>query len=231
MLDPVSLGIGGVTSAAKLGLAAYQAYRASKLKLADTTTPEQREMLENARQQAASLRVPGQAMLENRLGMGQNVAVQAAQLGAGSGSDYLASVAATNMNRVNGEMQLGAQREQFNGQAQQQLRQQLGLQAQQRQRDLATFNTTKANLTGAAIQNANSAIDSGAAYAAYGIGRGADSTGPAGAVDELTPRDVALNGVPGFPSPGIRGLGLSGYRPALTGGRYATSRNRFGLTY
>jgi len=222
--DPTSLAIGGVSTATKLALSGYQALRAGQLKLADTTTPEQREALQIARQRAAFGRLPGSGLAYARLGQAQNTTLQNAMLGAGSGTELLAASAAADRTRQVGELGLAAQGEQYNERAQAGLTQQLGLQTQQRQRDLAAYNQQKSALIGGAIQNAGAAVDTGAAYAAYGLNR---------------PTDVAATAMSTTASPGIRGASLPGYLPGndYTPGmglreRYYGSRsNRYGLSY
>ena len=97
-------------------------------------------------------------------------------------------------------------------------------QAQQRQRDLLAYNQQKANLTQGGIENLSNAVDTGAAYAAYGANKAADTalaaTAPATALAE-----------PAITAPGIRGLNTPGYLPSLNGGRYRTSSVRYGVRY
>lgn len=208
--------LGAVQAAPKIYQSIKQAQAASNLKLQDTTTAEQRELLAMARQRAASGRLPGMAMQQGRLAQSQAATLQAASLGAGGASDFLASASAADRVRQNGEAQLGFQGEQFNQQAQSQLGQQLQMQAQQRQRDLATYNNTKAALTQGSAENLNNAVNSAASYAAYGINGGKGA--------------ATANGAQSF-APGIRGTDLPGYAPSITGGRYRTSNMRFGYNY
>jgi len=234
---------GGLGTLALLGAAQavpklYQSFKQSReadaLKLQDTTTPEQREMLAIARQRAAA-RLPGMAMQQGRLAQTQSAALQAASLGAGGASDFLASASAADRVRQNGEAQLGFQGEQFNQQAQNQLGQQLQMQAQQRQRDLAASNSQKAALRQGSAENLNNAVNGAAAYAAYGINQGGPPAGEAGvaagAVEALSPRAIGLTQAEQAFAPGIRGTGLPGYAPSITGGRYRTSNMRFGYNY
>jgi len=242
-LDPVSTTIGAASALPKLILGAKQLSDASRVKFTDTTTPEQREMLAIARQRAAFGRLPGANLAQMRLAQTQNATLQNAALGAGSGSDFLATAVASDRNRQAGELQLAVQGDQYNERAQAGLTGQLQMQAQQRQRDLLMYNQRKANLTQGGLENLGNAVDQGAAYAAYGANKNADALandtsgyadrGPA--VDALAPRTIGLAPLPGAAptpaAPGIRGTALPGYRPSLNGGRYRTSASRYGLSY
>jgi hypothetical protein len=238
-LDPFSLAIGGATALPKIILGAKQLSDASRVKFQDTTTPEQRELLAMARQRAAFGRLPGVELAKMRLAQSQNNTLQNAALGAGSASDLLAAGAAADRTRQNGELQLTAQSDQYNERAQAGLGVALQQQAQQRQRDLQTYNQRKANLTQGGLENLGNAVDQGAAYAAYGANKAAEPSvadlGLAQPVDALTPRTIGLGApavmAPVATAPGIRGTTLPGYRPSINGGRYRTSASRYGLSY
>ncbi len=216
------LALAAAAALPKIGLGVKQLIDANNVKLQDTATAGQREMLALARQRAAAGRLPGQGYLYGRLGQNQNATIQNATVGASSGADLLASIAAADRTRANGEVQVGLQGEQANERAQALLGVEVGKEAAQKQRDLAVYNQQKAGLTEGGYKNIANGIDTGAAFAAYDSTKAADAAAGVGtgAVDPLTPRTTSL-GLPVDPllPPGIRGTRLPGYLP-----RYGSSR-------
>lgn len=182
MFDPVTLGL-GLASAVPSVIAGFQQRKAARnLRLQDTTTAGEREQLEMSRQAAATGRMPGMGQMQNRLGMVQAGAVQNARLGAASSADFLASAGAADARRMQGEQQLATQGLQFQQQGQQQLRRDLTMQSQRQQKDLDTYNNTKAALTQGSATNLNNALQTGVSYAAqaYNMDKNGASAGGAG---------------------------------------------------
>ena len=166
MLDPVSIGLGLVSSLPSIVSGFQQRNAAKNLRLQNTETPEEREMLAMSRQAANTARLPGMGQMQNRLGQIQAGAVQNARLGAASSSDFLASAGAADARRMQGEQQLMTQGLQVQDQSKGMLRRDLGMASARRQKDLDTFNNTKAALTQGSATNLNNGVQTLAAYGA-----------------------------------------------------------------
>lgn len=171
--DPFTLALGGISAIPSVIAGFQQRAAANRLTLQDTSTAGEREQLAMSRQAAATGRMPGQGAAENRLGMMQAGAVQNARLGAGSASDFLASAGAADARRMQGEQQLATQGQAYQDQSKMQLRRDLTTQSQRQQRDLDTFNTTKAALLQGSATNLNNAVQTGASYGAQAYLMGA----------------------------------------------------------
>ncbi len=230
------LALAAIPAIAKAGLGLYQL--GQHVNRVDTTTPAEREQEAMARQGQAST-LPGMAGLQARLAQTQNTTVQNAQLGAGSGADFLAANSAADRVRQNGEQQLGMQSEQFHQGANQRLSSVLSGLAAHAQADTNRANQANAAFKGSGLTNLFGGLSDGASVAAYGAGLGSTPAHPELAVDKLdtlAPRALS-GGVSGsyagppssLPSlttpaagwPGMQGPGRPGYNPH---GR------RFGLT-
>ena len=206
----------GVTAALGLASAGYKAFtgyqqqqKANNLQLMDTTTPEEREQLAMSRQAAASGQMPGQGVAQNRLGMVQSGALQNAQMGAASGSDFLAAAGAADARRQLGEQQLSTQSQQFQNVAKGQLRRDLTTASQRRQHDLDTYNQNKAALTSAAGTNMGAAIDTAGSFGAMGVNMYRSDNGLGGGQYGAQTRDAAMGEGQMDPLK----IGISGYRP------------------
>ncbi len=132
----------------------------------DTTTPEEREILANARQ-AQSAALPGLAQYQQRLAQAQNAAIQNATLGAGSASDFIAASGAANTTRQQGEQQLSLQQQAYGDRATQQLNAVLSAMANHSRADTAQAAQANATLKGAALNNAYGAVSDAATVTAY----------------------------------------------------------------
>lgn len=206
-------GIGLASAVPKIIAGFSQRAQARRLKLADTTTAGEREQLAMSRQMAGSAVMPGMGAMQGRLGMVQAGAVQNARLGAASGADFLAAAGAADARRQQGEMHLGIQGQQFQQQSQMQLRRDLGVQSQRQQRDLDTYNNTKAALIEGSARNLDAGVQTLGSYAAAGLNMGAGSG--AGA---------AAGG-----GPGMRGLGQYGNVGYMPGEEYGPSNLGLGM--
>lgn len=233
-MDPFTLGtigLGLLNSLPKIGAGLSQQRQADKLKLQSTETPEEREQLAMSRQAAATSRLPGMGQMQTRLGMGQAAALQNARLGAASGADYLAAAGAADARRQAGEADLAAKGLAYLDQSKQQLRRDLNMASQRRQRDLDTYNTQKAALTQAGAQNISAGIDSLSSYGAQALQMGVQNkVDKAQAIDaeigaeELEPIKIGLNRtLPGLPSTLPN---LAGYTPGRSVG---LRRPQYGL--
>ena len=207
-IDPVSIGLGLVSAVPSIISGFQQRKAARDLKLADTSTPEEREQLAMSRQAAATSRLPGMGAAENRLGQIQAGAVQNARMGAASSSDFLASAGAADARRMQGEQALQTQGLQYQDGSKRQLRADLTTASNRRQRDLDTYNNTKAALTQGSATNLNNGVQTLAAYGAqaYNMGGGRGSMGP----------DAGANGDYSYPGMGRIGM----YPRNLNMGRY-----------
>jgi hypothetical protein len=218
--------IGLATAAPKLIASIKQGFQASNLKRQDTTPAAFKEKLALDRQAAATGRLPGLGMQQERLGMVQSGALQSARLGAASGSDFLAAAQAADARRQMGEQQLGTQGLQYMEGSRRQLGADLTQQAAYQQQDLDTYNRTKAALTQSSAENASNAISGLASYGAAGINRGdnlAEASANRAASSSLNVPAVVASRLPGLsgvsgidynlgalpsepPTPGIIGL-------------------------
>ncbi|MGI4873235.1 MAG: hypothetical protein ACRYFX_18900 [Janthinobacterium lividum] len=145
----------------------------------DTITAAEREQVALARQ-AAAAQLPGYAGYQARLAQAQSAAQQAATVGAGSSSDFLAAASATDRVRTQGEGQLTAQAEQQRGRATQTLMSVLGAYGRHEQADTDKANQANAQLKGAAFNNLFGGLTDGASVAAYSAAQ-KDSPGNSGA--------------------------------------------------
>lgn len=212
-LPLLALGAIGLASSLPKFYAAYQQNKkASQLKLQDSTTNGEREQLAMSRQ-GVNAQLPGLGAMQGRLAQVQAGAVQNARLGAASGSDYLAAAGAADARRQQGEQQLGIQGQQYQDGMKRQLRTDLGVQSARQQRDLDTYNSTKAALEEGSARNFDAGVQSLASYAAAGV----NSAGGGGAGGFSPP------GMGGdYPSPGPDGHPYG--NPLGGSGRYRRSR-------
>ncbi|WP_460499544.1 hypothetical protein, partial [Hymenobacter agri] len=108
--------------------------------------------------------------------------------------------------RQAGEADLGMKGLAYQDQMRGQLRRDLGMASQRRQRDLDTYNANKAALTQASAQNMSSAIDTAGSYGMLGLnmyqnykaGQGQGDDAAIGA-DKLSPKKIGLD-IPGYGS-------------------------------
>ena len=222
-MDPFTLALGGISAIPSLYAAFKQNKAANDLKLQDTATNGERENLAMSRQGAATGRLPGMGAAQDRLGMVQAGALQNAQLGATSSSDFLASAGGAAAQQAQGEQALSTQGLQYQDQQKQQLRADLNTQSQRQQHDLDVYNQQKAALTQGSAQNLNNAVQTGVGYAAqaYNMGAGLSATqanAANGAYDPLTPNTPSLtmpsqgNTLPSnLPGSNIPGMGYGRY--------------------
>jgi hypothetical protein len=228
--------IGLATAAPKLIASIKQGIQASKVKRQDTTPEAFKEKMALDRQAAATGRLPGLGVQQGRLGMVQSGALQSARLGAASGSDFLAAAQAADARRQMSEQQLGLQGLQYMEGSRRQLGVDLNQQAGYQQRDLDTYNRTKAALTQSSAENAANAINGLASYGAAGINRGdnlataaasraigtpslgAGLIAPLGINSTAAAGDIDLSALPDIPPvPGINNLQKPRrYRPGLS---------------
>ena len=215
----VTAGLGLASSIPKFYASYQQNKQANALKLADPTTPEEREQLAMSRQAAATSRMPGQGQMENRLGMVQAGAVQNARMGAASSADFLASAGAADARQQQGEQQLGVQGQQFQAQGRLQLRSDLKMASQRRQHDLDTYNANKAALLQGSATNLDNGIGQIASYGAQALNMYENTQGtPAGA-----------GGAGGAGGNGGYGNG-GGYGRGYGFGQYGNNPNNMGLS-
>ena len=99
--------LGAATALPKLIAGITQGVKASKVKLQDSTPLSFREKLAMDRQAASSGQLPGLGVQQNRLAMVQAGALKNAQLGAASGSDFLAAASAADGRRQAGRDEQG----------------------------------------------------------------------------------------------------------------------------
>ena len=234
------LAIGAFTAVPKVAAAIKQDEAARKLKLQDTTPAAFREKAALDRQAAASGVMPGQVGAQTRLAGIQAGALNAARMGAGSSSDFLAAAGAADARRQAGEQQLGTQAAQYGIRAQQQVGADLTQQAAYQKNDLDTYNKTKAALVQGSAENLNNAVEGAASYAAYGLnntanaqaslglnGRAADRALGADALTPLAPRVRAAGSAElpdalpysgGYTAPfGVQGLNRNRYKMPRVG--------------
>lgn len=232
MLPLIPLIAGGLQAGQQLYSALNQKKQADALKLADTTTPAEREALAMSRQAANSSQLPGMGAAQNRLGMVQAGAMNNARLGAASSSDFLASAGAADSRRQQGEQQLVMQGLNYQDKAKGQLRQDLARQSARTDRDLGAYNTQKGALIQASNQNLANGLGTAASYgaAAYNMGMGnADAAGNTGQVadmgyDPISTRTPSLTvpTSPYTPPASLMGMGNIGRAlPGLGNRRYA----------
>ncbi len=153
-----------VGPAAKTALGIYQLFQ--NVKRTDSTTPEDREVMANARQ-AQAAQMPGVNLYEARLAQGQNAAVQQAALGSGSASDFLAASGAANRTREQGEQASFAQQDAYHQRANGQLNAVLTAAANRSRADTERANQANAQLTGAGLNNLSNGLNEAGSVATY----------------------------------------------------------------
>lgn len=242
MFDPITAGIGLVSALPSIVSGFQQRKAARNLKLQNTETPEEREQLGMSRQAATTARLPGIGQMQGRLGMVQAGAVQNARMGAASSSDFLASAGAADARRMQGEQDLGMRGLAYQDQSKMQLRRDLTTASNRRQKDLDTFNNTKAALTQSSATNLNNGVQTAAAFGAearntaMGL-QGADAAGNMGQLADVGYDPMAsrlpnlqmgegsfsppvmvsnpLGRPPGLPGMGSRRYNRLGYNPTF----------------
>lgn len=214
------LGAGALQAIPSIAAGIGQGKALRRLKLQDTTPAAFKEGLALQRQAAATNTLPGQGMLQNRLAGTQAATVAAAQRAGSGASGVLATIAAANAQRMQGEQQLGAQGEAFRQAGQQRLIAMQGQQAAYQRADQQQLDAAKGALKEAAWRN----ITNGVGSFAGGLAAGANSMQNNAAAPGMAATPTASMGlataatpslqVPQFAAPNISGLG--GYRSTRT---------------
>lgn len=214
-LDPFTLAVGGLSAIPSIISGFDQRAKANRLKLSDSTTPEEREALGMSRQAAATSRLPGMGAMQARLGMGMAGAVQNARLGAGSSSDFLASAGAADARRQQGEADLSMKGLAYQDQSNRQLRADLTTASNRRQHDLDTFNNQKAALTQGYATNLNNGVQTLGSYGALARNTYLGKTAPPAPAPSGVPTQGYNQPGTGYDDdllPGMGGFGRLGSR-------------------
>ncbi|UYZ60110.1 hypothetical protein [Hymenobacter latericus] len=212
----------GLQAGQKILSGITQNRQANRLKIQDTTPAAFKERLGLSRLAAGDYRLPGQGLLENKLGQSQAAATSAATRSGASTGAILGTIAGLDQQRQQGIERIGMQAEQNRLGMQQRLNQDLQTLGDYQTNDLNNYRRDKAALKEAANRNLAGAFSDVATGAAtlYNMDMNQQNLqtmyGQGGA------------GMAPMQDPGVgMGLGLSGYRSRTKGA--GMGMNRLGV--